>query len=824
MKLWEQALGRVCVGAAICAVPSTAIAQDEGQIASQAADYGVTDIVVTARRRAEASQTVPLAISAFSGDQLTQHGVRSVEDLRQISAGVNISGQKRDEANFYIRGQGPGVVQVGQRNFTSVATYFAEVPTVLAGPGSMYDLQTVQILKGPQGTLFGRNTTGGAVIFEPAAPTDAFEGNAAITIGNHDLRQFNGVINLPMGQNAALRVAAEIADRDGYTRNVITGQKLDGRAYQSMRATLLLRPFEGLENRTIFDGRLQDNSGTSAMLRQINPAAAFGAIATPPSLAGLLGLPAGTSVSIPLRAGGSVPVACAQAALPGCPAGPYGSAVAAIQAAYNGGNFTDPAAGGFALIAPTAQLLDALKTQQALGARQTQIPRVLRTQRESWGVTNKTSFELSDSVTLRNIIAFRQSRSAEEQDYDGAPFRTIETFAPGAWSAGQDQFTEEFQIQGEAGSRLNYILGYYHEFSKPGFTPVQGSYSLGSTATRILKNRDVSDAVFAHAEYQFADGWQLSGGVRYTWDKRRAALSIFDTAGACTQIDPANPGTQVNPIYTCPITYNAKFSAPTYDATLQYEPMNGVLLYAAYRHGYKSGGFNLPSPVPEFQRFDQETVDDFELGLKADWDIGFPLRTNIAVFYDKYKDIQIQEPVAVQGVGITSLVRNAGKATNKGFEFEAHMRPLEGLGLSAFVSYIDAHCDVTLPGTSCRKGVQSVFQPKWKYGVSGRYELPLGSIDELVAIAADYSWQAKAGTNDLNAPINHYAAYGLLNARLEWNGVGGSSVDAALFATNLTNKTYVAGGYPLTSQIGFESVFYGEPRMYGMSLKFRWKQ
>lgn len=811
----------ICASAiALMAMPMPVFAQGDGADGADATH--VSDIVVTARRKEEVLQDVPLSISAFSGEQLSQRGIRTVEELRQISAGVNISGQKRDEANFYIRGQGPGVVQAGQRNFTSVATYFAEVPALISGPGSLFDLQSVQVLKGPQGTLFGRNTTGGAVLFEPAGPTDRFEGEAALTYGNLDLMQFTGMINLPLGESVALRVAADVAQRDGYTRNVLTGQKLDGREYQAVRATLLVRPSSRFENRTIFDGRLQDNSGSSAMLRQIEPGAMLGAIPTPAALAPLLGLPAGSSVTIPLRAGGTVPVGCLQANLAGCPTGQFGSAVAAFQTAYNGGNFADPAAGGFALLATTAQLRDMLEDQRALGSRATQIPMMLRMKRQSWGVTNKTLFELSDAITLKNIIAFRSARSADVQDYDGAPFRSIETYPANEWSAGQNQFTEEFQVQGRIGDRLNYIVGYYHEFSKPGFTPVQGSYSLGSTATRILINRDVSDALFAHAEHDFAEKWQLSGGFRYTWDKRRAALSIYDQAGNCSQRDPANPGTTGAPIFTCPITYDARFSAPTYDATLQYQPVDDVLIYAAYRHGYKSGGFNLPSPLPEYQKFDQETVDDFEIGLKADWNVGFPVRTNIALFLDKYRDIQIQTPVAVSGVGITSLVRNAGKATNKGVELEVSARPAEGLMLSGFLSYLDSQCDVTLDRTACRDGVQTAFQPKWKYGLSGRYEMPIGPGAQALAVSADYSWQSKANTNDLDAPISTYPSYGLLNGRLEWNGIADSSFDLALFMTNITNRRYIAGGYPLTSQIGFESVFYGEPRTYGASLKFRW--
>lgn len=130
-----------------------------GTAAEAAAANNSDEIIVSARRREESLQDVPVAITAISGNALEQKGVRAVEDLRQVVAGLNIAGSRRDEPSFYLRGQGPGVLNPGQRNFTSVATYFAEVPTEVAGAGTFYDLANVQVLKGPQGTLFGRNTT-----------------------------------------------------------------------------------------------------------------------------------------------------------------------------------------------------------------------------------------------------------------------------------------------------------------------------------------------------------------------------------------------------------------------------------------------------------------------------------------------------------------------------------------------------------------------------------------------------------------------------------------------------------------------------------------
>lgn len=722
--------------------PAVSSAQSNGAAATPETT-GLDDIVVTARRREEALQDVPVAITALSGDALEQRGVRAAEDLRMAVPGLNISGQRRDEASYYLRGQGPGIFNTGQRNFTSVATYFAEVPTEVAGPGIFFDLASVQVLKGPQGTLFGRNTTGGAVLLEPARPTSALEGYVKGTLGNYDLREFEGVLNIPVVPDIlSIRLAGNIAKRDGFTTSVPTGQKLDGRNYRAYRASILLTPMEGFENLTVIDGRNKDQSGTSAVLRQINPSAAIGPV-----------------------------------------------------------------------------LQSFLNQQRALGVRKTLIPELLYEQQDTFGVTNRTSWNVSDAVTLKNIISFRKIRTDRASDYDGTPVPTFlieNARSPRKWQTGQEQFTEEFQVQGRIPQvNLSYILGFYHESSKPGFPQEIRQSLFGTLSVRNLDNHDESNALFTHVEFDLTDDLQLSGGFRYTWDKRRAGISVFDAAGNCTQRIPPGVGA-----ITCPFTARARFDAPTYDATVRYQLSPRSQIYAAYRHGYKSGGVNLPSPAPEFTTFDPEYVDEFEVGLKADWDIGVPLRTNIAVFIDKYKDIQISSPVVIPNVGIISLVQNAASATNKGVEFETTIAPVRDLSLTGFISYLDAHSDVTIPGTAAIKGRQTAFQPKWKYGVNGRYHIPVPATFGELTVSADYSWQSRTNTNEVdNRFITTYPSYGLLNARIEFDNIADRGIDLTLFANNLTNKKYILGGFPLASALGFESALYGEPRMYGASLK-----
>jgi len=796
---------------------ASAQAEPAGAQDDAGASTGVGDIVVIARRREEASQDVPMAINAVSGEQLENNAVRSVEDLRMLVPGVNIGGQRRDEAQFFIRGQGPGVITTGQRNFTSVATYFAEVPTSIAGAGSLYDLESVQVLKGPQGTLFGRNTTGGAVLFQPARPSAESGGYAKASYGNYNYTEFEGMVNVANESgNFAVRLAGMFSRRDGYTRSVVTGQDLDERDVEGMRLSVLVKPFDGVENLTIVDYRAKDGASGSAILRAVNPGQPLGAapitFAGPlAGLAPLFGVTAGSTIVVPVRVGGVVPTSCLSAPTAICPTGPFGTFVASLSAAYNGGVMTNPANSGFYTVASTAALNSALATQQALGIRQNQAPSILRSKALDWGITNKTTIDVSEDITLKNIIAFRTSRKNEAADYDGTPLSFLNNHyvTSQEFGTGSEQFTEEFQIQGQLPTaNLSYIVGFYHESTKPGFLQSVPGVTLGTLTDRRSDNKDTSNAVFAHFEWNPTDFIGLSGGVRQTWDERSASLSIVygGAPGVCADTSPQIGALMCN--------YSAKFDALTYDATVNVRPMDNVLLFGSYRHGYKSGGINLPAPAG-FETFNPEEVDSFEIGLKADWDLGVPIRTNLSLFHDDYTNMQVQQSVLVGG-SASSIVLSNVTAVNQGVEFEATVVPIRGFNLSGFVSYLDSHSKVDVPG-SIIKDRQLQSQPKWKYGVNAALNLPMPDDNGELNMSASWSWQDEVNTLNVPGLVPTNPSYGLLGARIEWSDVGGHGIDLAVFGTNLTDKEYVLGGYPI-SVLGFDSAFYGEPRMYGGSL------
>jgi len=230
---------------------------------------------VTARRREESLQTVPLSISALSGQAIDERQVQNLESLSIAVPSMTIYAINRNDEAIIMRGQsGAGAAAQGQE--AAITQYFAEAPLPPGGgggPGRYFDLEDIQVLKGPQGTLFGRNSTGGAVLYEPRRPTDDVDGYARVQFGNYSDHELQAALNLPIVHGVLLvRVAMEGAQRDGYTTNVLNGQKLDGVNHWAGRLSLLYRPGDTFENSAVLDGLYAHTSGSSEILAGLNPA------------------------------------------------------------------------------------------------------------------------------------------------------------------------------------------------------------------------------------------------------------------------------------------------------------------------------------------------------------------------------------------------------------------------------------------------------------------------------------------------------------------------------------------------------------------------
>jgi iron complex outermembrane receptor protein len=720
------------------------------------------EIVVTARRQEERLQTVPIAITAFSQQDLEDKRVFALRDVVAYTPSLNINQNSSDafspySANVVLRGL-PGAV-----------TYFSQVPTGAAGqgglagmtaiPGHYMDLNHVEIAKGPQGTLFGTNAIGGAILLEPARPTNNFEGSIQLGYGNYSNKEATAVVNVPVVSDKLLvRVAGQATKRDGYTRLLNSSKRLDDRNYQSWRFGVTFRPTDEIENYLVYDGFHQNQNGSSSILNAL--------------------------------------------------AGPGDST-----------NFINS-------FFPT--LRSVLAQQQALGPR-TQVSRnvPLGSRAKTFGVTDIFTWNLTDTLTLKNIAAVRVVRATAPVDMDGTSFSILE---PGpvtpaqvalGWFYNSRQYTDELQFQGKAfGDRLSWTVGGFLLYTEPGGPTFTESTSLGSTTYNQTHNVSRSQAVYAQGVYDLSDlveGLKFTGGFRYNWDYVSNEQRSFTASGACASSIFANA--------SCLQGNSGKFKAPGWTVGLDYQVAPDTLVYVRSGHAYLAGFTNLTAPSAEFAKVRPQKITDVEVGVKTDLTLGdVKARFNADVFRSWFDDIAVPKLVTfVNAAGLTvvnNATVNAAAASVKGAELEATVIPVDALEFQGHVSYVKTHYTDYPVATFGRAAPEIMYVPRWQYGISGTYHLPVPETLGEMSFTASWNWFDKQYVS-ANPTFNQLPGYGKLDLRLNWNNLWGKPVDLAFYMTNATDRTYAAGRYPLMAQLGFDSLTYAEPRMYGFQLKYR---
>lgn len=779
------------------------------------------DIVVTARRRNENLQDVPLSITAVSGAALTARGVRDAIDLQYQTPSLTVTanGASRNSVAYSIRGQRTQESQL--LTDPPVGTYFAEVvqPRPFGFGTAFYDIQNVQVLKGVQGTLFGRNMTGGAVLVEPNHPDlSNYHAEAVGQYGNYNMVDVYGMVNLPVIKDVfGLRVAGKYRDRDGFTKDVSTGRDYDDQHYYAFRVSgsLDLGRFKSF---TVFDYLKENEHGTALKL-------------------------IGTALTDPLNGSPTV-----------------------IGQQIGASSFFPVAAG-----APPQNLLDIFQRDLALGRYKVNFGNVGNgvldgeggipyNNIRNYGITNKSTFE-AGPVTFKNIFGYRNVSYVNHSDYDGSEAALI---FPTQFSYTHD-YSEEFQMQGTPfGSRFQLTMGAYY-FSEsgsdgarpstfpqltaigfatnPGLTPLftggaaaQAGYFLTLPGRSYVQSSvgyglARSYAFYAAGTYSLTDAFKLSGGLRYNNDLRRATINTNDPyltiPGLGTGFCVFN-GLGTRPLADCAVTKRLKNDALTWDATIQYEPTPDLTTYASARRGYRAGGFNLRAQNDAtFQPFQPETVNEYEVGLKKTFrfDGGARLTTNGAVFFQNYKNVQKQNAILVDN-NIQTIVTNTAAQHDYGGEFEANLNLPNGLGANLFYSYVNNDIVKGGNGSYSMQGV-----PKHQVGGGLNYAHELDGVGSLNGnINATY--RSSTPLDEFDA-IGIQKGYAIVNARLGVDRIAGSNFGAAVFMNNVTGAYYKQGGNYLISNgpviggvnpgggPGFAASTFGEPRTYGVELSAR---
>ncbi len=763
-------LGSAALLLASGAINRTAFAQSANQVqASAGAD--LEEVVVTARRREEKLQSVPIAITAFSGAQIADKGIETLSDLQHFVPSLEVRQQDRSSQNFFMRGQG---INGTAGAWPGVVAYFAEVPWIISGPGNYVDVDSLQALRGPQGTLFGRNTTGGAVLLDPKKPTNDFEGYTQVTFGSYNRQAVEVAVNIPViADKLLVRVSGSHEVMDGFTRDVSTGQDLDNRDYWAGRIYITARPTDDFENDVIYQTYYSHTNGGSVLLTGFNPNS-------------IPGQPKGQFVTL------------------------FGQAGAQAD----------------------------LAEQQALGPRATDTGDMFPLDvTYHWGVIDRARWDISDDLTLKNIASIQDMRNRYRVDQTGIPQKLLQVTTPDGWSTSWEQYTEELQLQGKAlGDKLSWTVGGYLEFLHPaGFSQASlvANPSVAVMSGAVASNADGpanqssrSQAVYAQGTYDLGDyveGLKFTAGYRYTWDYRTISVGAYTTSFGpkiCTQIG----GNTAN---NCTLSIGAPFQDPSWTLSLDYQYSPNTLFYVTGSHGYKSGGFNNNAPSLSLVQYGSERVTNAEVGLKSDWELfGVKVRTNLDAFHDTLSNAQRSlslQAILPTGTSTTETLVSNANATIEGIEFDGEVIPFEGVELSGTYSYNYANYDgpVVVPTVGSFDGLPYPAVPRNQLSLTARYHLPIAETYGDLSFAATWSHRSHERFATDNAQQGDRPGYSLLDLRIDWRSIFQSTFDASFFATNVTDKVYTLGVYNLYNTTGTVADVLGEPRMFGVQLKYR---
>lgn len=800
----------VSVAALATAIAMPAYAQDQ----AAAPSGGIAEIVVTAQKRAENVQDVPIAISAFSADSLQERAVSSVASLSNISpnvtldAGTPFSGSSA-VLSAYIRG-------IGANDFAfnidpGVGVYLDGVYLArsVGANQDLPDVERIEVLKGPQGTLFGRNTIGGAISIVTHDPGDEFRFKGDVTTGRFGLIQTRGTVDLPLTDGLAASVSFATKNRDGYVKRI---------------------PFPGAEN---FD---------STPITQYK-AAGYGNIGYGTeggddswNLRGKLRYDNKSNLRISLS-GDYMKVDQSQlanrliATTPAVFAGTYNCAIQGIVVgdcgggppsfAYLGGIgglnsiFDNPTVFGVNVDAdPNNDRLpydnrfvtNDIDTSYANGNNYSKL--------KSYGGSGTIEFDLSDTMMLKSITAYRELHWNVGMDIDGSPLNFLHT----SFTMNQYQFSQEVQLNGSAlDKKLNYVLGAY--FFKEGgdlhdyVTFAEGLLQVDGPNDLYTKNY----AFFGQVDYRPTEQFGITIGGRYTKENKEfegfqsdangLTYKILNQIGVppCASINPIseacriaagfpNPGQPLR--YYIAGTQKKSFSNFSPKIGLQYHPTDDVMLYASWSKGYKTGGWTtrLSNPLPTAPDFDEEKATTWEAGIKSTL-LDRRLQINAAAFTTNYKGIQLNFQQ-----GVSPTIQNAGDARIKGFEVEVVAAPVEGFLINASVGYTDAYYTSVLAGAQVAPnpfqagvipGADLPKTPKWKFNISPRYEVGLGGDSKLV-ILADYTHSSSLWNDTERAYLLQRAATDIVNGSMTYKS--GGNWDLTVGMTNVTDERYLVTG------------------------------
>ena len=743
------------------------------------------NLIVTTRKRQEAIQDTPVSITAFSDLSLRQLNVRRIQDIAPLVPNLDYQstvGLRSARANSRGVGQSDpiGSIDPGVGLYVD-GVYFARAQASLP---TALDLERVEVIRGPQGTIFGKNTIGGAVNIITREPDWEFGGEAEVRAGNFDMFETRASLNVPIVDEVlATRFSLATATRDGFEKDRLGGTDPNDEKLLAGRASLRWLLGESVELMLSADRSREKQVQSQGKCSVVNGGRAQ---------LGLLNQLVG-----------------------------YTQACADVAASDNPRRVETDLSG-------------------------------LRDELHTFGGSARLVWEVVPDTTLRSITAIRGLENEQVFDFDGT---RIELIRPDVdnFEFQQEQISQELQLSSRAlDGRLDYIVGAYalKESSKdeivegllsnidaddvllPG-PPDQTAMARQDLANLIrgaqiqFTNRvdNLAYSVFAQGTYAITDQLSLTAGLRASSERRRLfRRGVSQTAGNDFTGVRVEAGVQTNFFER-----SDRFTDLTPSASLSYKFGEGLLAYASFSTGFKSGGFNgrsfRPPGVEEAAlpiEFDPEDLTTYEVGFKGTF-LEQRLAVNASVFYSIYEDVQLtvlsaDPEVELQNVTINLL--NAGESIIQGGELELVLNPFPSLQLRSSVGVLhDRFTEFDDPSDARAKDRHLAFVSPYTTSTSVEYTFGLLSLGNLTA-RADWSTRSQQFFDSPNSDGLKAGKRGLLDARLALQLTDGVT-EVAVFGKNLTDREYLVSGVDFSASFGNQIRFVGPPRTYGIELRRR---
>lgn len=688
----------------------------------------IEEIVVTARKREENIQDVGLSVSALGPQEIEDNFARDMRDLVFVSPNLVLDDTAQGPggvAAAFIRGIGVSEVEKNFDPAVGVVVDGIFLGTMSGGITKAIDLEGVEVLRGPQGTLFGRNTIGGVINLRRSTPTGELGGKIRASVGNYDTTRIDGLLNFGVGENLAVKLTGTFDDQgEGYYDNINTGRDEGRIEYQSFGVNLLFDVSDTLELE--YTGQIENtDQDTPPLLNLGQPGQLF------------------------------------------CDAFGYCSP-----------NLNTPISG------------DRWKTAQDLvGPNDASFDADTHIVEARW--------ELSDSLRLDYIFGSWETQEKVLTDFDATPELLFHTTRPAEY----EQKSHELRLTFDDGGRLRGTAGVYFWESEYeirlrsfiGFAVPNLVLDLPQTS---MQETD-SVAVFFEGDYDLTDQLTLTLGGRYTEDDKETAQSGIVTANA-----------------------EDDWSEFTPKVGLRYAINDDAMVYGTYSVGYRSGGFNgrVDSVETATTPYNQETVDNFEIGFKSEW-LDNRLRINGAIFVMDYEDKQeeLQLPSATSGTGQVTLVTNASTATLQGIELDILFYPTEALSLRANVGFLDAEYDefefVTAAGLQDLSNLEIRRAPDVTGAASATYEWQFDNA-RLWAMVG-YQFLGEHEVDFANKPEVSNDAQHLVNASVNFKL---DRFQVSAFGRNLTEEDGYGIGFDVAGLWTYAAT--RNPRTYGVELSY----